>query len=103
MWASRWKHSPRGREWDLRYHQEVLHESPRFIPAEPDDQVAKKLVALVSSCGLTHAAPEILETRDGRMVLIDMNPCGDWIGFFGRRAESEIAQVLADSIRMSAG
>ncbi len=36
-----------------------------------------------------------LETSDGRTVFIDMNPCGDWRGFFGHEKEAEIANSLA--------
>jgi hypothetical protein len=102
IWASRWKHAPSGREWDLRYCQEVLGEQPEFEAALPNRKTEKLLVKLVQSCGLTHAAPETLETADGRMVFIDLNPCGDWRGFYGRTRELEIAEELAHSITTTA-
>ncbi len=98
VWAARWNHKPHGDVWDLRYHQEILDERPSFIPNELDSDVARRLAKLVALCGLAHAAPEFLEQPDGSMVFIDMNPCGDWKGFFGRHWEAQIADALTEVI-----
>lgn len=98
IWATRWEHSPVGDEWDLRYHQEVLGERAAFKPARLDPAIARRLVKLIGAHGLHHTAPEFLETAEGEMIFIDLNPCGDWLGFFGEKAEEEIASALAIAI-----
>lgn len=86
----------------MRYCQEVSGVVPAFESKDPDCGFRRRLIDLVRSCGLSHAAPEALETPEGEMVFIDLNPYGDWRGFFGRRREAEIAAALASTIKITA-
>lgn len=54
--------------------------------------------SLMKELRLTLSCPEFLVTEDGRYVLIDLNPCGDWYGFIdeeeNRRIATEIVSML---------
>lgn len=94
VWSARWKHEPIGDEWDLRFHQEVLGEKVQFEEYKLPKIIEEKLCALIMSYHLTHAAPEFLESSDGFLTFIDLNPCGEWTNVFSSEIETEIAEKL---------
>lgn len=64
----------------------------------PDD-ICRKLKKLLSLKKLIYACPEFLLTAAGEFILIDLNPCGDWIGFFNKKEEKHmIAEIIARSL-----
>ena len=42
------------------------------------------------------ASPEFILRDDGGLIFIDMNPCGDWLGFFSDEVVDEILSVLVE-------
>ncbi len=53
-----------------------------------------KLNKLVITLGLSLCCPEFLITPSGEWILIDLNPCGDWHGFFPEQRRVEIIQKI---------
>lgn len=54
-----------------------------------------KLHGLQTRLKLSICCPEFLITPQGKWILIDLNPCGDWYGFFGEKERSEIAIAIS--------
>lgn len=52
--------------------------------------IQKKLIELNYETGLLFSSPEFLVDSKGNYILIDYNPCGDWIGFFNKDECKEI-------------
>jgi hypothetical protein len=58
--------------------------------------VAKKLANLREILGVQFCCPEFLFNKKGELTLIDINPCGDWYGFFPEERSREIASAIAN-------
>lgn len=57
--------------------------------------ISRSIIALMQNLGLSTASPEFLIKDDGTHVFIDLNPCGDWAGFFPKTCNQEIAEKIA--------
>lgn len=64
---------------------------PYRLPADVD----RALVRLVASFGLHYAAADLVCTRDGRHVFLEINPGGEWF-WLARRPGLPIAEAIAD-------
>lgn len=58
-------------------------------------QVEGSLKELTSRLGIQISCPEFLLKENGDHVFIDMNPCGDWAGFFEESVNLEISNHIA--------
>jgi hypothetical protein len=65
-------------------------------PFELPVSVAKKLANLREILGVQFCCPEFLFNKKGELTLIDINPCGDWYGFFPEERSREIASAIAN-------
>ncbi len=58
---------------------------------------------LLKKLNLSFASPEFLLTKEGQLILIDFNPCGDWYGFFNQKRGDEITKfhlsLLQDKVK----
>ena len=96
VWAVRWEHDPsQDGIWDYRYANEVKELPVRWYPYELPHATAEALLCLMQKLKLRIASPEFLITSNGNHVFIDMNPCGDWFGFFSAEDNQEIIETLA--------
>lgn len=97
VWAVRWSRANNHATVDFRFLNEVEQVEVDWVPYSLPSELVRNLVKLVSSLGLKVAAPEFLIRQDGgEHVLIDLNPCGDWYGFFDDDTHLEIGHALAD-------
>jgi len=97
IWAVRWEHNPsKDGIWDYRYANEVKELLVPWHPHELPCATAKALLRLMQKLKLRIASPEFLVTANGDHVFIDMNPCGDWLGFFPAKDNKEIVKMLAN-------
>jgi glutathione synthase/RimK-type ligase-like ATP-grasp enzyme len=69
-----------------------------WTPYQLPDDVAARLLALAARLGLSFGAADVIVTPDGRHVLLEINPGGEWFWLddvFGPRAlSSAIAETL---------
>lgn len=94
------------RIWAVRLRRKEVHEDLRartseeqHLAWEPYEIPSPESVAirkLMSHLQITVAAPEFLIDSEGRHVFIDINPCGDWLGFFTEQTTNEIVDALCD-------
>ncbi len=79
-----------------------LNESENFNPIWSETILSKKtdgyLKKLLKSMSLKWACPEFLVDKQGKEIFIDLNPCGDWYGFFQKKTRREIVGHLGDLI-----
>lgn len=59
----------------------------KWLPFKIDSFHEKTIKRLLKKLKLKYACPEFLLTKEGRLVFIDLNPCGDWMGFFNKEEE----------------
>lgn len=81
---------------DYRYCNQVTGESTEWVSDGLPDDLAEKILLLMKTLDLTVASPEFLVKEDGSYVFIDLNPCGDWYGFFSESVNKEIVSSLVD-------
>lgn len=80
---------------DYRQVTQVEGRHLDWAPYSLPEPTGVRLKSLMSSLGLDMAAPEFLLSTDGQHVLIDLNPCGDWLGFFPRDSSQKIGDAIA--------
>ena len=69
---------------------EVINWKPHSLPAEISSQILK----LMKNLSVCMASPEFLVDKNGDYILIDLNPCGDWYGFFSKIQRKEILDSI---------
>ncbi len=79
---------------DLRQISQVDKVKVQWEPYILPDVVQHNIFKLMQVMGINVAAPEFLVTKDGQHVFIDLNPCGDWYGFFSGSTKEEILNHL---------
>ena len=92
VWSVAWQRkSPLNRLYDYR-SQELKEEWCDYVLPP---QVEGSLKELTSRLGIQISCPEFLLKENGDHVFIDMNPCGDWAGFFEESVNLEISNHIA--------
>lgn len=93
-WFSRWdRKSTIGSIVDFRA---ARSDEDFWVKAAVEKSLIDKLHKLRIKLGLTICCPEFLITPQGKWVLIDLNPCGDWYGFFSKDERNQIASSIAN-------
>ncbi len=67
---------------------------PYILPAH----LQTKLGQFIRKLGIVFASPEFLINKEGKHILIDINPCGDWYGFFPKNSILEIKNAHANLV-----
>ena len=62
-----------------------------------EPEVAASALAVAKAFHLGYSSQDWVETREGRVVLLDINPSGQWL-FLPERIGTEVAAALADQI-----
>ncbi len=70
-------------------------EEREWIPFTMPESVSNKLTKLCKKLGIRFCCPEFLLNKKGELTLIDINPCGDWRGFFSDNTSNKIASAIA--------
>jgi hypothetical protein len=92
VWSVIWqRRSPVSKLYDYRSQELEEDWCAYMLPV----QVESSLKELISRLGIQIACPEFLLRRNGDHVFIDMNPCGDWAGFFSESVNLEISDCVA--------
>ena len=77
---------------DLRSLKESEFTSLDWKTHELPVSIKNKLRSLMRKLGLTFASPEFIIDNRGNYILIDFNPCGDWVGFFDNKISLDICE-----------
>lgn len=81
---------------DYRYLNEITEEDIIWKAYQLPAHTAERLITLMRTLNLTSASPEfLLRKKDMAHVLIDLNPCGDWFGYFSDAIHAEITASIA--------
>lgn len=91
-WFVKWKRE--SKDVSLVDLRDVNQNADVWSETRVPDSLLIKLNHLRSSLGLRMCCPEFLLTPSGKWVLIDLNPCGDWHGFFSELRRKEIVQGI---------
>lgn len=98
IWAVVWRRkSTIGKLYDYRSREREEEWRPYVLPT----RTVKSLMRLKRKLKLEIACPEFLVSEDGEHIFIDMNPCGDWHGFFEEPTRSKIANAIARLLMLS--
>jgi len=83
---------------DFRYLNQVKREDVCWKAYSLPNEIVDKLLLLMSRLDLQMSAPEFLVDQDGKHTFIDLNPCGDWYGFFPDNIQEEITQAIVATL-----
>lgn len=84
---------------DLRQASDVNKENIEWKPFSLPLDAKSKIFALMDVLKIRIAAPEFLfNPIEKKLTFIDLNPCGDWYGFFGPESYDEIITALVTEI-----
>ena len=78
---------------EIHAHEELSWESC-VLPRS----TTNSLLELMRKMKLCFSCPEFLLDKDGNYVFIDLNPCGDWYGFFDDQTSQEIAREIVSKL-----
>ena len=95
VWNSCWDRSDTKAYMDFRLINQSEKDEIYWQPFRLSPEMVQGLQELNHRLNISHSCPELIVTESGRIVLIDLNPCGDWYGFFSEDVHREIAQTLA--------
>jgi hypothetical protein len=71
----------------------------KWTPFELPEDICLKINKLLDLLGLSFACPEFLLDMYSNLIFIDLNPCGDWIGFFDKKEEKDnISRLILDTL-----
>ena len=92
IWAVVWhRKSTISKLYDYRSQEKEEFWQHYCLPVDVEINLSR----LMRHLKLQIACPEFLIKKDGQHVFIDMNPCGDWMGFFKESINAEIAESIA--------
>lgn len=101
VWAAIWrKEIDREVVHDLRKISQVDGNELVWHPYSIPNEITTKIRSLMKVLQIQVAAPEFLLTKAGELVFIDLNPCGDWWGFFSDQVRAEITSTLTEVIKL---
>lgn len=83
---------------DFRQLNEQDDFNPKWSNITLSEKTQKSLKRLLQQFNLKWASPEFLVTKEGKEIFIDLNPCGDWYGFFTKKTRREIVKHIADIV-----
>lgn len=95
MWAVVWKKKSFSTE-DLRYQNDIEKSDIKWEPYDLPSQLKDSLFNLINKLGVSVASPEFLIGKGNQLFLIDLNPCGDWFGFFDEKTKIEIRDAIIE-------
>jgi len=95
VWCCRTEEEPFGGR-SLREVQSDM--DVEWTPFKLPEDLVSKLTNLLSRLGLSIACPEFLVDGAGDYVFIDLNPCGDWYGFFDTDTSDEIVRNIVSKL-----
>lgn len=96
IWASRWDRS--GVEAFVDFRKVNASFRVDWQPTILDHGLVHSLQRLCKKMNICIAAPEFLEDQDGNLWFVDLNPLGDWYGFFDEGIHQEIADAIAEAV-----
>lgn len=98
VWSVFWKYpkSNNGKPVDFRFFNQIEKDDIEWKPFMFPDETKKCLVRAMDKLKISVASPEFILRDDGGLIFIDMNPCGDWLGFFSDEVVDEILSVLVE-------
>ncbi len=99
VWSVCWNRKDKESHADYRFVGQVSGQNIEWQPYELPSETASGLAKLLECLSLQYASPEFLIDKDGEHVFIDLNPCGDWSGFFSDKTESEILDFLVAVVK----
>ncbi len=97
VWSVAWKRE-KEEPCDFRYINQIKGKKILWDQYFLPEEIIKKLSILMKSLGLNISAPEFLIDQYGEHVFIDLNPCGDWHGFFPENINKEIIQAITKTL-----
>lgn len=99
VWAVAWNRCDEGVLHDLRQVNQINASNIHWQEYNLPEEISDKLFILMDHLGLRMASPEFILDQHGRHILIDLNPCGDWYGFFPEHTNREIVQKITSILR----
>lgn len=97
VWSVVWKRE-KEEPCDFRYINQIKRGGVLWEEYHLPEEIIGKLSILMKKLGLNIAAPEFLTDQYGEHVLIDLNPCGDWYGFFPENINKEITNAITNTL-----
>lgn len=98
IWSSFWTRDQGDQFADYRFFGQVSGKEIKWIEHSIPTSVADSVKKLTRKMGLRYASPEFLINLNGEYVFIDLNPCGDWYGFFSDKSNCEIVDSICKAI-----
>lgn len=98
IWSVAWKREKED-PCDFRYLNQIKGRNVPWEEYHLSKEIIKKLSILMKGLGLNMAAPEFLIDQYGEHVFIDLNPCGDWYGFFPENINKEIIHAITKMLK----
>ncbi len=83
---------------DLRALTDTEFNGLKWESYELPRDLKQKLIRFIKKLGILFASPEFLINQEGEHILIDINPCGDWCGFFSKDSVLEIKNTHINMI-----
>ena len=100
IWAAKWNNIAESNESsDYRYKNQIKKEKIIWSEYKLPADVSIATIALMKKLSLSIASPEFLLLDDGTHVFIDLNPTGDWCGFFSEEVNREIILALIETFK----
>lgn len=96
-WAVATKVSPADFHFDLREVSDTGIKTEWYSYQLPEE-ILFNIRKLMRRLDIKYCCPEMLVDKKGAHYLIDLNPCGDFWGFFSRKITAEIAHAIAQRL-----
>jgi len=94
VWSIHWHRDEK--ITDFRLINNVYDKETTWTPFKLPQEEIQKLLNLMKKMNISVAAPEFLISLKDEFIFIDLNPCGDWFGFFGEDIKEEIVEKLVN-------
>ena len=98
IWSVLWKRTVDQEFADFRELNEIEEKECEWEKIELHRNLQDRLLTLCKILNIHSCCPEFLVTKGGDYVLVDLNPCGDWYGFFDDETHGEIADGIANML-----
>ena len=69
-----------------------------WTPYELPDDIATRLVDLAARLGLGYGAADLIVTPDGRHILLEINPGGEWFWLDNVWGPRTLSSAIADTL-----
>ncbi len=100
IWSSCWTRDESDKFADYRFSGQVSGKEIKWIEHRIPTAVSDSVIKLTRKMGLSYASPEFLINQNGEYIFIDLNPCGDWCGFFSEKCTHEIVDSICKVIKV---